>query len=154
MKQKSSPLFLLSFLLLIFMSSCREPKDLEYRGFSNLRLDKLGFDASKLMVDLQYYNPNNFSLDLNRADLDVFIDSTLVGHSAQNVQINIPKRDVFTLPIVIDLDMKNLLKNSILSLFSKEVQVRLIGKVKLGKAGVYKNFKVDYTTRQNFSLFR
>jgi len=150
---------LLTYLSLIlisifFLSSCREPKDLEFREFKNLTIENLSFSKAILKVDLVYYNPNNFGLELNRTDLDLYVDSSFLGHSSQNIQVAIPKRDVFTLPLQVDLDMKNLLKNGLNSLFSKEIAVRLLGKVKVGKAGVYKNFSVDYTTRQNFSLFK
>jgi len=138
---------------LCFMSSCREPKDLEFREFHNLSLEKLGFAGANLKVDLVYYNPNNFGLELNRTDLDIYIDSTYLGHSSQDLQVAIPKRDIFTIPLKIELDMKNLLKNGIMTLLNKQVNVRLLGKVKVGKAGVFKSFNVDYQTVQNFSLF-
>ncbi len=136
------------------MTSCREPKDLEFKEFKNLTIEKLGFAGAALKVDLVYYNPNNFGLELNRTDLDLFVDSTFLGHSSQEIQVAIPRRDIFTLPLKIDLDMKNLLKNGLMGLFNKAIQVRLLGKVKVGKAGVYKSFNVDYTTIQNFSFFK
>ena len=117
-------------------------------------MDKLSFAGAALTVDLVYYNPNNFGLQLNRTDLDVFIDSTFLGHSAQNIQVNVPKRDIFTIPLNLDLDVKNLLKNGITSMFNKNVSVRVLGSVKVGKAGIYKSFPVDYTSIQNFSLFK
>ena len=40
-----------------------------------------------------------------------------------------------------------------MSIFDKKVNVRLLGKVKVGKAGVFKIFNVDYETEQQFSLF-
>ena len=138
----------------LFLSSCREPKSLEFRDFKNLSLDKIGFDASTLKVDLIYYNPNNFGLELSRTDFDLYIDSTYLGHSNQNVQVAIPKRGEFTLPLVVDLDMKNLLKNGMMGLFNRELSIRIVGKVRLGKAGVYKSFPVDYRTIQQFSLFQ
>ncbi|MEP7164564.1 MAG: LEA type 2 family protein [Ferruginibacter sp.] len=138
---------------LIWMTSCRTPKDLEFREFNNLSLEKLGFGGANLKVDLVYYNPNNFGLELNRTDLDVFVDSTYLGHSSQDIQVAIPKRDIFTVPLKIDLDMKNLLKNGLISLFRKEVNIRVTGKVKVGKAGVFKSFNVDYQTVQSIDLF-
>ncbi len=136
-----------------FMTSCRTPKDLEFREFNGVKLDRLGFSASSLSVNLVYYNPNNFGLELNRTELDIFVDSVYLGHSSQILQVPIPKRDIFTVPLKIDLDMKNLLKNSLVSLFNKEVAIRTVGNVKVGKAGIYKNVKVDYSTRQQLSLF-
>ncbi len=148
------PLFLISILFILIQSSCQEPKSLEFKEFKNLTVDKLSFAGAALKVDLVYYNPNNFGLQLNRTDLDVYVDSTFLGHSSQDIQVNVPKRDVFTIPLKLDLDVKNLLKNGITSLFNKNVSVRVLGSVKVGKAGIYKSFPVDYTSIQNFSLFK
>ena len=144
----------LLFLITIFMSSCREPKSLEFKDFKNLKLDNVGFSSANLKVDLIYYNPNNFGLELNRTDFDLYIDSTYLGHSLQDIQVAIPKRADFTIPLVVNLDMKNLLKNGITGLFNRDIKIRVLGKVKVGKAGVYKSFPVDYTSVQNFSLFQ
>ena len=154
MKNTSLLLILISCVLLFLQSSCHEPKSLEFKEFKNLTVDKLSFAGAALKVDLVYYNPNNFGLQLNRTDLDVYIDSTFLGHSSQDVQVNVPKRDVFTIPLKLDLDVKNLLKNGISSMFNKNVSVRVLGSVKVGKAGIYKSFPVDYTSIQNFSLFK
>ena len=149
-----SLLVLISLVGIFFQTSCHEPKSLEFKEFKNLSVDKLSFAGAALTVDLVYYNPNNFGLQLNRTDLDVFVDSTFLGHSSQDIQINIPKRDVFTIPLKLNLDVKNLLKNGITSLFNKNVAVRVLGSVKVGKAGIYKSFPVDYTSIQNFSMFK
>jgi len=136
------------------MSSCRTPQDLVFRDFNNLALDRLGFSASILKVDLIYYNPNNFGMELKRTELDIYVDSTFLGHSSQELQVAIPKRDVFTIPLKVDLDMKNLFKNGLTSLFNKTVNVRAVGTIKVGKAGVYKNFNIDYTSEQEIPLFK
>lgn len=139
--------------IIFFMTSCRTPQDLEFREFNNLALDKIGFSASSLKVNLVYYNPNNFGMELSKTELDIYVDSTFLGHSSQELQVPIPRRDVFTIPLKVDLDMKNLFKNGLMGLMNKKVAIRAVGNVKVGKAGVYKNFKVDYTTTQQLSLF-
>ncbi len=139
--------------IVVYTSSCRAPKDLEFREIKNLSLVNLNFMGTTLKADVVYYNPNNFGLQLNRTDLDIFIDSSYLGHSSQDIQVAIPKRDIFTIPLEVELDMKSLLKNGLTSLINKEVSVRILGKVKLGKAGVYKNFNIDYSTVQHFSMF-
>jgi LEA14-like dessication related protein len=147
-----SPSLLIVLSSLLFMSSCREPRELEYRDFKNLSTENLGFSSSTIKVDLVYYNPNNFGLQLKRTDLDVYINGNLLGHTAQDYQISIPRRGEFTLPLKIDVDMKNAYKNAFPALFGKEVMVKITGKVKVGKANVFKSFNVNYEGKQKFSL--
>jgi LEA14-like dessication related protein len=154
MKKNLFPTLVLITLFSIFLSGCQKPKDLVFKEFKNLKVDQLSFSGAALNVDLVYYNPNNFGLQLSRTDLDIFVDSTFLGHSTQNIQVAVPRRDNFTIPLKVDLDVKNLLKNGVTSLFNKKVKVRVLGSVKLGKAGVYKTIPVDYSSVQNFSLFK
>lgn len=139
--------------LIFFASSCQAPKELEYRDFKNLKVEKLGFGASSLKLDVIYYNPNNFGLQLKYTDLDIFIDGNYLGHSSQDYQISIQRLSEFTLPLQINLDMQNLLKNALPTFLGKEVIVKITGKVKLGKANVYKTFPVNYEGRQRFAVF-
>ena len=154
MKRPYTTILHISVFIICTLSSCRAPKDLEFREFKNLKVENLGFSNANLSLDLVYYNPNNFGLQLTSTDFDIFIDTTRLGHSLQDVQVAIPKRDVFVVPLKVDLDMKNLLKNGITALLNKEVKVKVLGKVKVGKAGVYKSFNVNYETTQRFSLFK
>ncbi len=142
------------FLTMLFLAtSCQAPKDLVYREFKNLKVDKVGFAATTLKLDLIYYNPNNFGLQLKYTDLDIFVDDNYLGHSSQDYQISIPRLAEFTMPLAIEVDMKNLLKNALPTLLGKEVMVKITGTVKLGKANVYKTFPVNYTSLQRFSAF-
>ena len=152
MKLKSPPLLVFSLLIIFILPSCREPKELEYRTFKNLSSEKLGFATSTFKLDLVYYNPNNFGLQLKRTDLDIYVDSNYLGHTAQDYQITIPRRGEFTIPIQIEVDMKNAYKNAIPALLGREVWLKITGKVKLGKANVFKTFTVNYEGLQKFSM--
>ncbi len=149
-----SLLYPIVFLMIIFIAtSCQSPKELVYRDFKNLQIPKTGFAATTLKVELIYYNPNNFGLQLKYTDLEIFVDNNYLGHSTQDHQITIPKLAEFTLPLEVQVDMKNLLKNSISTLLGKEVLVKITGTVKLGKANVYKTFPVKYEGLHKFSGF-
>jgi LEA14-like dessication related protein len=145
------PLYFLT--ILIYTTSCQAPKDLVYRDFKNLKVEKMGFAATTLRVDLVYYNPNNFGLQLKYTDLDIYINNNYLGHSSQDYQITIPRLAEFTMPLAIEVDMKNLLKNAFPTLLGKEVLVKVTGTVKLGKANVFKTFPVNYEGVQIFSAF-
>ena len=153
MNRLSIPYLVPLWTLLIFASSCQAPRELEYREFKNLKIEKIGFGGSSLKVDVIYYNPNNFGLQLKYTDLDIFIDGNYLGHSSQDYQITIKKLSEFTMPLQINLEMQNLLKNTLPTLLGKEVTVKITGKVKIGKANVYKTFPVSYEARQRFVVF-
>ncbi|MBK7885639.1 MAG: LEA type 2 family protein [Chitinophagaceae bacterium] len=135
------------------MASCSTPKDLVYKDFKNLSVDKMGFASSAIKMDLIYYNPNNFGLQLKRTELDIYINDNFLGHSSQILQISIPKRADFEMPLKVDVDMKNIFKNSFSSLFTDEVTVKVTGRITIGKANVFKSFPVNYEGKHNFSVF-
>jgi LEA14-like dessication related protein len=144
---------LLYLLLTLTILSCSSPKALEYQTFRNFSVQKLGFTSSTVKLDLQYYNPNNFGMQLKNSDLDIFIDGNLLGHSSFDTLIRIPRRDTFMLPVKFDVDMQNIYKNAWNTLIGKEVLVRLTGKLRVGKANVFMSLPVNYETKETFSLF-
>lgn len=153
MKSLTIPTLAFLTVLTILLNSCSTPKELEYRDFKNFRIDKVGFAATAIKMDLIYYNPNNFGLQLKSTDLDVFIDNNYLGHTIQEQFVSIPKKGGFSIPIKIDVDMKNLLKNGITTFLQNEVMIKVTGFVKVGKANVFKSFPVSYEGRQKFMIF-
>lgn len=139
--------------LTILLISCSTPKELEYRDFKNFGIEKLGFSATAIKMDLVYYNPNNFGLQLKSTDLDIFLDNNYLGHTIQEQLVLIPSREEFSIPVKIDLDMKNLLKNGLSTLLSNEVTIKVTGTVTVGKANLYKSFPVNYEGKQKFAIF-
>lgn len=143
--------FLWAALFVCSFSACSAPKELVYKDFNSFSLNKLGLGSSSVKMNLVYYNPNNFGLQLKRTDLDIYIDGTYLGRTSQDYQITIPKLTEFTLPISIDVDMKNVFKNAFNTLFSKEVTVKVTGRIKLGKANVFFGMPVNYEGKQQLS---
>lgn len=140
-----------SALLVCCLAACSAPKELVYKDFNSFSLNKLGLGSSSVKMNLVYYNPNNFGLQLKRTDLDIYVDGTYLGHTSQDYQITIPKLTEFSLPISIDVDMKNVFKNAFNTLFNKEVTVKVTGRIKLGKANVFFGMPVNYEGKQQLS---
>jgi LEA14-like dessication related protein len=150
---RNTPLPLFSIVLSILLLSCSTPKELEYRDFKNFSVEKLGFSTTSVKMDLIYFNPNSFGMQLKQADLDIFVNNNYLGHTLQDYQVAIPKKAEFSIPIKLEVDMKNLFKNGLATLLNKEVMVKVTGKVKVGKANVFMSIPVNYEGKQNFSLF-
>lgn len=144
--------FIPVILMVLLFNSCKAPKPLEYRTFKNLTIEKVGFGSSSVKMELVYYNPNNFGLQLKQTDLDIYLDNNYAGHTSQEYQVTIPKLSEFTLPIAMDVDMKNIFKNALNTLIDKEIDVKLTGTVKVGKANVFISFPVNYESMQTFTF--
>lgn len=144
--------FLLLSVYILLAASCAAPKALEYREFRNFKIERLGFSTSTVKMDMIYFNPNNFGLQLKRTDLDVFINDVYLGRTSQEYQVTIEKKNNVTIPIQLQVDMRNLYKNSLNVLFRNTVQLKVTGTVKVGKANVFLNFPVSYEAAQTFSL--
>jgi len=139
-------------VLFVFMS-CSSPKSLEYRDYHNFSIDKLGFNSSSVSMDIRYYNPNNFRMQLRNTDLDIFINGKLFGHSSSDTLIQIPRKDTFDLPVRFNVNMQTVYQNALNTLLGKEVLLRVSGKIKVGKASVFMYFPVNYESKETFSLF-
>ena len=126
---------------------------MQYRETRNFKVDKLGFATSTLKTDLVFFNPNNFSLQLNKFDLDVFVDNNYLGHTSHDQLVSIPKKGEFSIPVKMEVDMKNLLKNGINAIFSKEVLLKVDGTIKIRKGRISKTFPIQYESKQKFSIF-
>jgi LEA14-like dessication related protein len=154
MSVSKSVLYCLFFLFTASgLVSCGPPKALEYRDFKNFSIDKLGFSSSTVKMDLVYFNPNNYGLQLKRTDLDIYIDNVYLGHTTQEYQVTIPKKEEFSIPIQLSVDMRNLLTNSLHIMAKKQVMVKLTGSIKVGKANVFISFPVKYEEVETFTLF-
>ncbi len=153
MINKKTTLPHLLLLLSLLPLACSTPKALEYRTFKNFTLEKLGFSSTAIKLDLIYFNPNNYGIYLKTTDIDIFINDAYLGHSTQDYQISIPKKEEFAIPLKIDVDMRNLLKNGLNTFLRNEVTVKITGSIRIGKANVFMSFPVLYEGKQVFSFF-
>ena len=145
--------FCISILLTILLISCSSPKELEYREIRNFKVDKLGLKTSTLKTDLVFFNPNNFGLQLKKFDLDVFVDNNFLGHTTNDQLVAIPKKSEFAIPVKMDVEMKNLVKNGFNALVNKEVTLKVVGTIRAGNGTISKTFPINYEMKQNLSLF-
>lgn len=149
----NNKLFISLAISLSVLMSCSSPKALEYHDYKNFRLESLGFGNSQVSLDVEYYNPNNFGLQLKRTELDIYVNNNFLGHSSLDTLIHIPRRDTFLLPIKFAVDMRNAFKNTWNTVLGKEVSIKVNGKVKIGKANVFMNMPINYEGKYKFSLF-
>src|SRR6185369_10839683 len=91
-------------LLIVFLASCSKPKGFDYRDVKNIKIENMGFDKTVLAMELVYYNPNGFGVDLKKVDCDVYVDNSYLGKFQLDTLMHIPRMSEFSLPsrIVVD----------------------------------------------------
>ena len=143
-------ILLFSYPLFFFLfASCGSLKDPEFKTIENVRISKIGVVESQLLLDIIYSNPNNSRLKLKKAEGEAWVENTYLGHFKIDSLIHIPRSGEFRLPITLMVDMKKFLKNSILSILSNEVTIKVKGNAKVGKGFLYINYPIQYEGKQN-----
>ncbi|HKZ65558.1 MAG TPA: LEA type 2 family protein [Chitinophagaceae bacterium] len=149
---------LISTLLigLIVLSSCGSAnvKEPEYRDIREVKLIELGLLQSTAGIDLIYYNPNNFGVQVAEARGDVYIDNIYFGRFGLGEKVQVKKRSEFIVPAIIKLDMIGAVKNQRELLKKKEVLVRIEGMARIKKSGLSRDVPIKFESMQNIERFR
>jgi LEA14-like dessication related protein len=132
--------------------SCSTPKGFEYKGLNNVKVNNVGFEYLDLSLNLVYFNPNNFKVDLKKVDCDVYIDNRYLGKYALDTLMHIPKKQNFELPSRMRVSMGGVFKNAFSLFMNKEVLIKVKGKTKIGKGPIFFDVPFTYETRQTISL--
>jgi len=140
------------FIIICILASCTQPKPLVYKGVSNFSLKKADLQHPAIGMDLGFYNPNNYVLKLKYADVDVYINGNHLGKMILDTLYEIPKRDSFLMPVVLEVDTKHVFPNALQLLMSKEVDVKIEGYIKAGRKHIYINIPVEYEGKQPLNI--
>lgn len=104
-------------------------------------------------MDLVFFNPNNYGVNLKNVDCDIYVDSSYVGKVLLDTSMHIAKTAEFALPTSMKVDVKHLLKNSLNVLFNREVLIGAKGTTRVGKGGIYVTIPFNYSGKQRLNLF-
>jgi len=143
-------------IFLIVLSSCGTSnlKEPEYRDIRNIRLLTLGPLQSTAGVDLVYYNPNKFGVQLETARGDIYIDSSYFGQFELDEKVQVKKRSEFILPATVKVDMISAIKNQRDLYKKKEALVKIQGTAVVRKGGFSKEVPISYEHMENIEHFR
>ncbi|HYE55686.1 MAG TPA: LEA type 2 family protein [Chitinophagaceae bacterium] len=137
---------------LLAFTQCGKPKEPDYIDFQNLRIEKASLEESVIRLDIRYYNPNKFKMQLKEASMDVYFNNKFLGHSTLDSLINIPKKDTFSIPVSMQVKMKDLLGNAAQLLINPNVMVKLQGNARVGRSGIFANVPINYEGMQKIDL--
>lgn len=152
--KKSVLTFIICSMAFVLLQSggCNNVKELEYKGIRNTKLQTLNLSNSALLFELEYFNPNNFWLDVKETNLNIYLNDKFIALADQPTKTQIPKSALFTFPVVAHFDPIKVLGFAFANLLSKTVKLTLQGSAKIGKQGVYIKVPVDISENINIEF--
>ena len=121
----------------------------EYLGFHDFSVQTFSMDESLLHTQLSFYNPNPFTMELKKGDVNVYLDDQLANHYVMDSTINIPRKDTFYVPLNLKMSPKLLIGSALRMLMNdNKIKVRLEGSVRVKRSGVSFNVPINYEVMQ------
>jgi len=148
MTKRSVFFLVISSALLMGAAGCRQPLPPDYYGFRDLQVGQ-GGGQTLLSTTLKFYNPNPFSIQLKRAELDLSINGKHAGHSLLDSTIFIPQKDTFFVPVSMSLDLKAIFSNALAVLLNQEATISLDGRVRIKRGAVTFSRPFHYDGKQD-----
>lgn len=144
--------------LTLFLFSCAGIKDPVFKEINEFKLAEGGNKGfTTVSFQLKYFNPNHSGLQLKNAEGDAWIDGTLLGHFTMDTIIKIKANSDFLIPLNLKVDMKNIMNNAVTFLLKPDpsFSIRVAGKAKIGRGGVFINYPIRYEGKQDVTtLFK
>ena len=107
---------------------------------------------NKIRAKINYYNPNNFSMQLKQIDCDILMNNQPFTKVHLDTNFIIPANANFQVPAQMEFEMSTLVKNSMDILFNKPIKLNIKGNATLSKGIFTKTVPIAFETTQKLNL--
>jgi LEA14-like dessication related protein len=141
---------------MILFASCKTGniKEPEYREIRNVSIKDVGLLKTTAGLDIVYYNPNNFGVQLNDADGDVYIDNILLGRFSLDEKVDVKKRREFIVPAILKLNNISAFINHQDIWNKNQATIRIEGKARMKKSGYSTDVPFKYEGMQDIQKLK
>jgi len=129
-------------------------KEPEYREIRDVRIVDVGLLKTTARLNMVYYNPNSFSVQVNDAHGDVYIDNIHLGRFSLDDKVQVRKRREFTVPALIKLNNLCAIANHKEIWNKKQAMVRIEGVARVKKSGFTSEVPIKYAGMQNIDKLK
>lgn len=127
--------------MIMFVSCTNDYNDVQFKEIRNVQIGNLTGSVIEITGDCVLYNPNNVTLDLTDADLDLIIEGNRAGKVQQQLKVVMPAASEFVLPLKATMSPKefygdkgnNLMQAAVQMLARQEIYIKYDGVIKAGK---------------------
>jgi Conserved secreted protein len=140
----------------LFLASCKSEniKEPNIGKFRMYALRMLACYKQLQVLDLVYYNPNDFGVTLSQARGDVYIDNMYFGRLSISDKVAVRKHQEFIIPAELKMDNISAVKNHREIFKKKQAVIRIEGFATLKKAGFNKEVPIKYEGIQDIERLR
>ena len=130
--------------IMIFAIGCAKPKGFDYLGYEQVKVLQWGLKESVVGFQVKLYNPNKYGMQLRQANVDIHMNGIYLGHSNLDTLLQIPRNDTFYVPVRMAVETTNAIQGLIASSSDTAVIIKIDGKARIGKGGVFFNYPIRY----------
>lgn len=133
------------FSLLILSAGCNKPKeDVVFRQVRNIVVE--AETEPMLRAQAVLYNPNDVKMKLRKIDVVIFVDGKNSAHIDQKMQLTVPAKDEFIVPLEAKLNLKEggLLDTVFGIIGGKKMKIEYKGSISITYKGVPIKVPVNY----------
>lgn len=145
--------YLLAVLTIsLLIISCSSPKDFEFKGLQDIKIEKISMGKNKINVKIKYFNPNNFSMVLKQIDCDILMNNQPFTKVHLDTNFVIPANASFMVPAQMEFEMSSLVKNSMDLIFNKPIKLNIKGNATLSKGIFTRTVPIAFESNQKLNL--
>ncbi len=137
---------------LLCLGACVTPKNLEFKGVESLKIEKASFGKNVFVSTFSYYNPNHFNLVLKKLDCSIYLNDQFFTQYTLDASYPITANANFSLPATMEIDLSQLLKNSVDLLLNKPFKISIKGNATISKGWITRTVPVAFETNQKLNL--
>jgi LEA14-like dessication related protein len=132
--------------------SCSSPKDFEFKGLQDIKIEKISMGKNKINAKIKYFNPNNFSMVLKQIDCDILMNNQPFTKVHLDTNFVIPANASFMVPAQMEFEMSSLVKNSMDLIFNKPIKLNIKGNATLSKGIFTRTVPIAFESNQKLNL--
>jgi len=137
-------------LLVLSIASCKKIEAPVYESVENVEITDRSSNSVTLSAEVNFHNPNDYTITLKKADIDVLLNDKPLTHFTRDYNLKIGKQERFTVPVEITFSLAdlntNVISSAINALLGKKQTLSYRGNIKLRAFGVRINVPVDGDT--------
>jgi len=155
---KSTPLIIAFFFILLLSASSCKLSVPTFKTVNNLKLERVNALGVKLGADAVFNNPNPVRVKVKDLSVDVILENKLIGTLGEKQDIVIKRKSDFVIPLGIvlkpDGSLFENLKNLLNVIRDKEVDIALVGKIKVKWLLFTKTVPIQYKQKIKLSALK